>query len=150
MPYGIFNSTRIAVEYDGLIAMAQRAGHGEQAGMYEIFGGKVEDGETPIIAANRELCEELGDRDGIEFLNLEPIEFKPYEITRGKNAGRQCRVFGFAVLSSSIDIQLDSREHVLGSEIWVPAPTIEHRQDVTKASKIAMQGLKNLFYFKSN
>lgn len=142
MPYGIFNSTRIAVEHNGLIAMAQRAEDGEQGGKFELFGGKIESGETPFAAAVRETREELGQE--LDFLNLEPLQFKPYEISSGKNRGRKCRVFGFVALATSTDITLNPAEHIPGSEIWVPASEIEHMREATIASQVAIKGLKNL------
>lgn len=143
MPYGIFNSARVAVEHDGLIALAKRTYSGEQGGMYEIFGGKIEDGETALAAAVRETHEELGKE--LDFLTLAPIECKPYEINRGKNAGRKCRVYGFAAVADSIDLQLDPAEHILGSEIWVRAQDIEDLPGVTQATVVAMRSLKSLF-----
>ena len=143
MPYGIFNSVRIAVEHDGLVALAQRSFHGEQGGMYEIFGGKIED-ETIRDAAVRELNEEVG-TNIVDFLNWEPLEFAPYEITRGKHAGRKCRIFGFAAVAESTELQLDPAEHNPGSEIWVPPQSIETMSGVTPATVVAMRGLKNLF-----
>ena len=142
MPAGIFNSTRIAVEHNGLVALAQRAGQGEQAGMYELFGGKIEDGETPFVAAIRETREETG--KDLDFLTLEPLEFQPYLIDRGKNSGKKCRVFGFVALADDTNIQLSPNEHEPGSAIWVPATEVEHMPNITKASIVAIKGLRHL------
>jgi 8-oxo-dGTP pyrophosphatase MutT (NUDIX family) len=144
MPGEIFNSTRIAVECDGLVAMAQRAHSGEQGGMHEIFGGGIKKGETPLTAADRELDEELK-KKRLQFLTLAPLVFEPYEITNGKHIGRKNRIFGFVAITDSMDLRLDPAEHLPGSEIWVPPDMIEHMPNVTKASKIAMSGLKYLF-----
>lgn len=140
----IFNSTRVALEHEGLVAMAQRAGHGEQAGMYEIFGGKLEKGEIPLVAAERELWEELGVE--AEFLTYAPLVYDPYEITSGKNNGMKCRVFGFGAKTYNPNLKLNAQEHIIGSEIWVLPDVIERMPNVTQASKIAMSGLKHLFY----
>lgn len=143
MEYGIFSSTRIAVEHDGRIAMAKRTLSGEQGGMYEIFGGKVEKGETPFATALRETREELGME--LDFLTQQPLECNPYEISHGKNAGRKCRVYGFAAVAATTELNLDPAEHIVGSEIWVPADQIETMTGITQATIVAMHGLKHLF-----
>lgn len=144
MPFGIFNSTRIAVEHDGLVAMAQRAHSGEQGGMYEIFGGGIKKRETPLAAADRELAEELKEKK-LRFLTLAPLVFKPYSITSGKHAGSQNQVFGFVAVADNMDLQLDPSEHIPNSGIWVLPDIIEHMPNATQASRIAMGGLKCLF-----
>lgn len=48
------------LEKKGLILLAQRPPHADQAGMWEFPGGKVEAGETQPEALIRELREELG------------------------------------------------------------------------------------------
>lgn len=47
------------LERDGQILLAQRPEHADQAGMWELAGGKVEPGETQQEALIRELREEL-------------------------------------------------------------------------------------------
>ncbi|AYJ50856.1 (deoxy)nucleoside triphosphate pyrophosphohydrolase [Rhodococcus sp. P1Y] len=49
-----------ALVVDGLLLLAQRARPPELAGLWELPGGKVEDGESPDAALERELREELG------------------------------------------------------------------------------------------
>ncbi len=48
------------IERDGKILLAQRPEQGDQAGLWEFAGGKVEPGETQPQALVRELREELG------------------------------------------------------------------------------------------
>lgn len=141
MSYGIFNSARVALQYEGLIAMAQRTPGGEQGGMYEIFGGKIEPGETPFAAAVREVREEVG-RD-VDFLTLEPRECKPYEITSGKHVSRMCRVFAFIATPDSMNIHLNPAEHIPGSEVWLSLQEIDNmpRGLMTPATSIAINGL---------
>lgn len=47
------------IERDGLILCAQRAPGGEVGGLWEFPGGKIEPGETPRAALEREVREEL-------------------------------------------------------------------------------------------
>ncbi len=49
-----------AIVKDGRLLLAQRTRPAELAGMWELPGGKVEPGETPAAALERELNEELG------------------------------------------------------------------------------------------
>lgn len=48
------------IERDGKILLAQRSERGDQAGLWEFPGGKVDAGETQSAALMRELEEELG------------------------------------------------------------------------------------------
>ena len=48
------------IEQNGKILLAQRPAHADQAGMWELAGGKVEQGESQPHALIRELREELG------------------------------------------------------------------------------------------
>lgn len=48
------------IERDGQILLAQRPEQGDQAGLWEFAGGKVEAGESQSHALIRELREELG------------------------------------------------------------------------------------------
>lgn len=45
---------------DGLVLCAQRGASGDQAGLWEFPGGKVESSEAPSAALVREIREELG------------------------------------------------------------------------------------------
>jgi 8-oxo-dGTP diphosphatase len=45
---------------DGLVLCAQRGEGGSLAGLWEFPGGKIEPGESPAAALEREIAEELG------------------------------------------------------------------------------------------
>ncbi len=45
---------------DGLVLCAQRGKGGSLAGLWEFPGGKIEAGESPTAALEREIAEELG------------------------------------------------------------------------------------------
>lgn len=47
------------IEKQGRYLLAQRFEHASQGGLWEFPGGKVEEGETPQAALERELTEEL-------------------------------------------------------------------------------------------
>ncbi|QIG39695.1 (deoxy)nucleoside triphosphate pyrophosphohydrolase [Microbacterium sp. 4R-513] len=48
------------IEHDGLFLACRRAAHKAAAGKWEFPGGKVEPGESPAEALEREIREELG------------------------------------------------------------------------------------------
>lgn len=53
------NVVGAVIRRDGLILCAQRGPKGSLAGMWEFPGGKIEAGETPREALQREIVEEL-------------------------------------------------------------------------------------------
>lgn len=65
---------------DGRILMQQRYFSAVHGGLWEFPGGKVEAGETPEIAAGRELEEELAVR-------IEPAALVPVGFASGMTAG---------------------------------------------------------------
>lgn len=130
-------STRIAIEHEGHIAMAARA-TGEQRGLFELFGGGIEPGETPFVAATREVQEEF--RFPVRFLDQKTTETK-YEIEQGRRAGTYVKVACFLAAADSFDMGLDPEIHFPDSGIWVPAQRIPHMDNVTPASKLAISVL---------
>ena len=55
---------------DGQVLLAQRPQHTHQGGLWEFPGGKVEPGESEVEALQRELQEELGNKQvagGLEW-----------------------------------------------------------------------------------
>ena len=48
------------VERGGLFLLCRRPSHKRHGGMWEFPGGKIEEGESDLEAASRELAEELG------------------------------------------------------------------------------------------
>lgn len=63
----------VAMMRDGLVLMQQRSHSAVHGGLWEFPGGKLESGETPEVAAVRELEEELGVRVCAE--TLVPVAF---------------------------------------------------------------------------
>jgi len=61
------------IDRDGRILLQRRRLGSEHGGLWEFPGGKVEPGETPHIAAAREIEEELGVR--LDAVRLEPVSF---------------------------------------------------------------------------
>ena len=54
----------IAITEDGKFVIERQYRHGTQSVDYELCAGTIEDGETPIDAAKRELFEETGYKGG--------------------------------------------------------------------------------------
>ncbi len=74
MPKVIYVAAAALIDADGRVLITQRPSGKAHAGKWEFPGGKVETGETPEQAVNRELREELG---------LEPCErcLQPFSFT---------------------------------------------------------------------
>lgn len=97
--YSITNVAHVAVEYNGLIALAQRADHVEYPGLLEILGGEVQDGEQPLYTAYREAEKSFG--EDLEFLNEHPITLDPIETPHPRNVLKKTRVHCFAAVALS-------------------------------------------------
>lgn len=61
------------IDGEGRVLLQQRRRESEHGGLWEFPGGKVEPGESPQIAAVREIEEELGVR--LDVARLEPVSF---------------------------------------------------------------------------
>lgn len=61
------------IDVAGRVLMAQRPAHRQHGGLWEFPGGKVEPGETPVVALRREMAEELGIR--IDLDAVAPLAF---------------------------------------------------------------------------
>jgi 8-oxo-dGTP diphosphatase len=77
------------IERNGRLLVCQRPAHKRHGGLWEFPGGKLEEGETPLEAARRELGEELElavtGVGAAEFAMVDPgspyrIEFVPAEV----------------------------------------------------------------------
>lgn len=138
--YPVIDSVRVAVmSPEGLVVMARRAEGHQQAGMLEVFGGKVDKGERPLDAAIRELDEEY--RQGVEFVNLEPVECKPYTYVTPEYREKTMRVHAFLASALRPVQSFLSEEHMGGSQVLVPPHQVSELPNVTRASKLAMDAL---------
>lgn len=61
------------IDAEGRVLIQQRPQGTQMAGLWEFPGGKIDLGETPEIALQRELLEELS--IGVEISDLTPIAF---------------------------------------------------------------------------
>jgi 8-oxo-dGTP diphosphatase len=59
------------IERNGRLLVCQRPAHKRHGGLWEFPGGKLEEGETPLEAARRELGEELA----LAVTGVGPAEF---------------------------------------------------------------------------
>ena len=65
-----------AIVRDGRLLLAQRSYPPDVAGLWELPGGKVEDGESMASALAREIAEELGARIGVGDTIGEPVPLR--------------------------------------------------------------------------
>ena len=72
MPKPLIHVAVALVHRDGLWLVARRAHDAHLPGLWELPGGKREEGETPAVAATRELLEECG-VDAVVERSLEPV-----------------------------------------------------------------------------
>jgi 8-oxo-dGTP diphosphatase len=82
----------------GRLLLGFRAPHRSYPGCWDIFGGHIEAGETPLVALRRELLEELG---------LSHLEAAPIEVIRFEHPGEGA-----------------TRLHVFRVDAWVGDPKI--------------------------
>ncbi|MCI4339844.1 MAG: (deoxy)nucleoside triphosphate pyrophosphohydrolase [Thermoplasmata archaeon] len=84
----------VAVEHGGRWLVQQRAPSGLLGGLWEFPGGKVAPGESPVVAAGRELAEETGLR-GIPLASVGQVQhsYSHFRVTihvfRGHLPGRR-------------------------------------------------------------
>lgn len=81
------------------VLAARRRGPAHLAGMWELPGGKVEPGETPIAALHRELAEELGAIITVGDLVSGPLP----DLTWPLPGGRHMRVWLAAIAPSATE-----------------------------------------------
>lgn len=100
-----------AIVQNGLCLVAQRGPQQSQAGKWEFPGGKVEPGESPELALQREITEELG-----------------VQITVGQLLGQSVTQLGAVCVDLSIHAarltsgELTLREHA--RVVWAPADAL--------------------------
>lgn len=96
----------VRVEWDGKYLLLRRSQTDKGAGVYEMPGGSIDDGEELAAAAARELAEETG-------ISIDPAEFEPLGIFEFHNVETNKHKVKFAfrvVLDQEPEITL-SPEH---------------------------------------
>ena len=69
------------IRREGKILLARRASHKAMSGKWEFPGGKVEEGESPGTALEREIYEEFGVRiEVVDFFSQNKHEYLEFEI----------------------------------------------------------------------
>jgi 8-oxo-dGTP diphosphatase len=110
------------IEREGRLLVCERPAGKRHGGLWEFPGGKLEEGETPLAAARRELGEELGmevTRVGeAEFAMVDPgsrfrIEFVPAEADGEPRALEHPRVAWLAEVDlETVPLAPSDREYV--------------------------------------
>ena len=113
---------------EGRILLQQRPAHKHHGGLWEFPGGKVEPGETPRLAAVRELAEELG--IACDPASLSPVTFAEEAEGRtivlilytcpfpgGEIAAREGQAFGWHSPASAARLPLAPMDRHLLSRI---------------------------------
>ena len=131
----IFKKTKIAVSALILNSSSQflivkRAKDDSMPGLWELPGGKIEFGEDPKIAMQREVKEETG----LDILLIKPLSIR----SSLKDNEHVVRIAFFAVLSYPEQIVLLSKDH---SEYkWTEKPW-----ELDKTSDLMLEALGQLF-----
>jgi 8-oxo-dGTP diphosphatase len=97
-------ATGVAVFRYGKLLVIRRAKHDSLAGVYELPGGGVDEGETIFDGARRELEEEIG----LKAIKLLAV-FDGFDYT--SRSGLEIRQANFKVEAEEGEIKLDPNEH---------------------------------------
>lgn len=129
----------IVVEHsDGSILSCER---GDIAGAWQLPQGGIDDGETPIAAAWRELEEETGLTSAEVQLSASSDDWTLYELPRGHGLGRHLgqahRWFRFVVTHDGVQPTVDGNEFVNWSWMW-PSDLVDVVADFRRAGYEAM------------
>lgn len=104
---------------DGLVFCAQRGSHGSLPGLWEFPGGKIEAGESPSVALEREISEELD--CSIEVGEHITTTIHEYEFATVTLSTYYCRlVSGTPTPSEHADIRW-LKPSALATIEWAPA-----------------------------
>ena len=117
------------LEQNGLILVMHRLPGGAVGGLWEFPGGKVEQGEDPEEALEREWMEETGLRVSVGR-----------EITRGSftHQGKDVQLIAFEVQLSEESVEPELREH--DDWKWV-APDQIHNLPLVGSDRIVLSAL---------
>lgn len=110
-----------AIVRNGRLLLAQRVSPPEFAGLWELPGGKVEPGEKPEDALQRELAEELGvavatgERIGVDVWLRDDLVLRAYraELIEGEPAPHEHSAIAWVSIGDLVTYEL-----VPNDEVW--------------------------------
>jgi 8-oxo-dGTP diphosphatase len=88
--YRVIQVTAAIIVRDNDVLLAKRGRFSALSGLWEFPGGKIETGETPAVALERELKEELG-------IRIEPYSIAPFDVSFYEYGAKRILLIGMRV-----------------------------------------------------